>query len=157
MIQRTKGRERKERQLCEGCNKWGNHNDAECWIAHPELRENKLNKTREPPRQFKAEINAVRSTRSKDNSKYDPHQEPRRPGKVVATVTLQRDQWETTCVKTGRSERTTNVEKTSIEGKKNTLERKNADTSLSLESLEGSQFMNVLRSEEHTSELQSHS
>lgn len=138
---RTKGRERKDRQLCEGCSKWGNHNEAECWIAHPELRENKFNKTREPPRQFKAEINTVKSTRSKDHSKYDPQQDSRRPGKVVATDTLQRDQWEMTCAKTGSSDKTTNFEKASIEGKKPTLERKDPDQSLSLE---GSQFMNVL-------------
>ncbi|OAQ57917.1 integrase core domain-containing protein [Pochonia chlamydosporia 170] len=138
---RTKGRERKERQLCEGCNKWGNHSEAECWIAHPELRENKNNKAREFPRQFKAEINTVKSTRSKDNSKYHPQQDARRPGKIVATVALQRDQWETTCAKIGPSERTTNVEKPSTEGIEFALERKNPESPLSLGA---PQLLNVL-------------
>jgi hypothetical protein len=138
---RTKGRERKERQLCEGCNKWGNHNEAECWIAHPELRENKPNKNREPSRQFKAEVNTVRSTRSKDHSKNEPQHDPRRPGKIVATVTLQRDQWERTCAKTGSNDKTMNLEiNPPIEGE-NTLERKIPDNFLPPE---GSQFMNRL-------------
>ncbi|KAM3559037.1 hypothetical protein ARSEF4850_004308 [Beauveria asiatica] len=94
----------------------------------------------EPPKQFKAEINTVRSTRSKDHSKHDP-QDPQRPGKIVATVTLQRDQWEKACEKTGSSDKTTTSGKTPIGRKGNTLEHKNPDDSLSLK---GSQFKNVL-------------
>ena len=44
---KNKGREKKDRQLYEGCNKWGTYNELEYWIAHPELRESKFNKHEE--------------------------------------------------------------------------------------------------------------
>jgi hypothetical protein len=41
---KNKGRERKDRQLYKGCNKWGTHSESEYWITYPEFRGNKFNK-----------------------------------------------------------------------------------------------------------------
>jgi hypothetical protein len=108
---KNKGRERKDRQLCEGCNKWGTHNESECWIAHPELRENKFSKHEEPSKQFKGQVNTIKNTGSKDHPKSQPRRYPKHPGRIVATTILHRSKWEATCANAGSSDKTTNLEK----------------------------------------------
>jgi hypothetical protein len=108
---KNKGRERKDRQLCEGCNKWGTHNESECWIAHPELRENKLNKQEDASKQFKGQVNTVKNTGSKDHPKPQSRHGPKHPGRIVATAILHRSKWEATCANAGSSDKIMNLDK----------------------------------------------
>ena len=90
---KSKGRERKDRQLCEGCNKWGTHSESECWIAHPEFRENKFNKHEDSSKHFKGQVNTVntvRNTGSKDHHKSQSRHDSKHPGRIVATAILHR-------------------------------------------------------------------
>jgi hypothetical protein len=108
---RKQGRDKKDRQLCEGCNKWGNHNEAECWIAHPELRESKFSKHEETSKQSRGQVNTVKSTGSKDPPKSQSRHESKHPGRVVATALLHRSDWEATCSNARSSDKTMNLDK----------------------------------------------
>lgn len=108
---KTKGRERKDRQLCEGCNKWGTHNESECWIAHPELREFKFNKREGTSQQFKGQVNTVKDTGSKDHPKSQPRRNPKHPGRIVATAVFNRSKWEATCANVESSDKITHPDK----------------------------------------------
>ena len=94
---KNRGTERKDRQLCEGCNKWGTHSESECWIAHPEFRESKFNKYEGNPKQFKRQVNTIKNTGSKDHPKPQSRHDPKHPGRIVATAILHHSKWEATC------------------------------------------------------------
>lgn len=106
----NKGRERKDQQLCEGCNKWGTHHESECWIAHPGLRESKFNKHEETSKPFKGQVNAVKNTESKDQPKPQSRHDPKHPGRVVATAILDRSTWEATCANAKLCDKITNLD-----------------------------------------------
>jgi len=108
---KNKGREKKERQLCEGCNKWGTHNESECWIVHPEFRENKFNKHEETSKQVKGQANTVKNTGSKDHHKPQSRHDPKHPGRVVAAAILRRGEWEATWANAGSSDKITKLDK----------------------------------------------
>lgn len=108
---KNKGRERKDRQLCEGCNKWGTHNESECWIAHPGLRENKFNNYEGTSKQFKGQVNTVKNTGSKDHPKPQSRHDPKHPGRIVATAILHRNKWEATCANAASCGKITNLDK----------------------------------------------
>ena len=108
---KTKGRERKDRQLCEGCNKWGTHNESECWTAHPELRESKFNKHEETSKRFKGQVNAVKTTESKDHPKPQSRHDPKHPGRIVATAILHHSKWEAACENVKSSDKMTHLDK----------------------------------------------
>jgi len=92
-----KPKDRKERTLCGGCNKWGSHSESECWVAHPELRDNKSNNNKQSRKPLKKQVNIVTNTESKDDTETEPQHARKRPTKVVATITAHRDEWEAAC------------------------------------------------------------
>ena len=108
---KNKGRERKDRQLCEGCSKWGTHNESECWIAHPELRRNKFNKHEQTSKQFRGQVNTVKDKGMKTPPKLQSQHDPKHPGRIVATAILQRSEWEATCANAKSSSNTANLNK----------------------------------------------
>lgn len=108
---KDKGRERRDRQFCEGCNKWGTHNESQCWITHPELRQNKFNKHKETSRSFKGQVNTVKNTGSKDHPKPHLQHDPKHPGRIVATTIVRPSEWEAECANARSNDTVTNLGK----------------------------------------------
>ena len=105
-----KAKDKKERRLCEGCNKWATHNESECWIARPELRENKFSRSGQNSKPIKKEVNAVTSKEPKGASSTEPHYHLKRPARVVTAVAVNRNQWEATCKSNGSNKKMTNLD-----------------------------------------------
>jgi hypothetical protein len=110
---KDKGREKRDRQFCEGCNKWGTHNELQCWITHPELRENRFNKHEETSKSFKRQVNTVKNTGSKDHPKPHSRHDTKHPGRVVATTIVHYSEWEAECANARSNNKTTNLGKQS--------------------------------------------
>ncbi|KAL6240319.1 hypothetical protein RBB50_012757, partial [Rhinocladiella similis] len=128
---KNKGREKRDRQLCEGCNKWGTHNKSECWIAHPELRESRFHIHEETSKPFKGQVNTVKNTGSKDHPKPQSRHDPKHPGRIVATAILHRSKWEAKCANGGSSDKITNLDKhTSMKDESNVPKYNNSGDSL---------------------------
>ncbi|KAG9511488.1 hypothetical protein KCV07_g10138, partial [Aureobasidium melanogenum] len=86
------GQKDKPRKKCSGCNKWGTHEEKDCWVAHPEKRPSQDSDTRNK------QVNHVATTPNAPTATEPPKTTTIKPNKVVIAVEVNRYEYLRRCM-----------------------------------------------------------